>query len=678
MNNNPLLSKNTNRNNTVPFDKIRTEHFIPAIMEQVKISENKIEKIKSNSENPSFNNTMVELEKVIEEFNSLFSIYFMLFGVESDDELKDLDEKISPMEAGFFSKLYTDDILFNRIQEVNTNYLKFNLNQEDKRLLDITYNKFVRNGALLNSDDKKKINEIDKELSTLGGKFSTNVLKLRNEYQLFITDRERLRGIPENVVKLAEETALKKGKEKGWILTLKAPCFIPVLKYAEDRELRKEILIASRKGNLGGEYDNKDNILNILRLKKERASLLGYETYSHYIVDDYMAEKPERINSFLEDLFLASLPVAKNEIDELKALANKLDSIDEFQIYDQSYYSEKLKKEKYSFDDEVLRPYFELDNVVNGVFEVANKLFDITFKKVMDIPVYHKDVRTFEVMDSESNIIGIFYLDLHPRDTKEGGAWMLSLMEQSNIEGVNKIPHVLVSCNFTPPSNETPSLLTYNEVETLFHEFGHALHGLLSDITYSSISGTNVLQDFVELPSQIMENWLPEKETLSLFAIHYKTGELIPDDLIEKLKENQKFNTGVNNLVQIRFGVLDMAWHLAEPSEIDDIVKFEGEIYNRDRLLPSVGENVSSGFNHIFHYGYSSGYYAYKWAEVLDADAFGYFKEKGIFNKEIGKLFKDTILSRGNSEHPMALYKKFRGREPKPEAFFERAGLVSV
>ncbi|MCP4159691.1 MAG: M3 family metallopeptidase, partial [Deltaproteobacteria bacterium] len=533
MNNNPLLSKNTNRNNTVPFDKIRIEHFIPAITEQVKISEKKVEGIKSNPESPSFNNTMVELEKVIEEFNSLFSIYFMLFGVESDDELKELDEKISPMEAEFFSKLYTDDILFNRILEVNTNYFKFNLNQEDKRLLDITYNKFVRNGALLNIDDKKKINEIDKELSTLGGKFSTNVLKRRNEYQLYITDRERLSGIPENLVKLAEETALKKGKESGWILTLSESCVFPILNYADDRELRREIHDAFRKGNIGGEYDNSGNILNILRLKKERASLLGYETYSHYIVDDYMAEKPERINSFLEDIYSASLPVAKNEIEELKAIAYKLDGIDDFQIYDQLYYSEKLKKEKYSFDNEILRPYFKLENVVNGIFEVANKLFDITFKEVTDIPVYHKDVRTFEVLDSELNIIGVFYMDSYSRETKRDGAWMLSLIEQSNIEGVNKIPHVLVACNFTPPSKGTPSLLTYMEVETLFHEFGHALHGLLSKITFASLSGTNVLHDYVELPSKIMENWFPEKETLSLFAKHYKTGEIIPDDLME-------------------------------------------------------------------------------------------------------------------------------------------------
>ncbi len=678
MSNNPLLSKNTNRNNTIPFDKIKNEHYVPAILEQLKLSEKKIEKIKTNPESPTFKNTLVEIEKATDELISVFSTYFGLFGLEADDEMKGLDEKISPLEAEFFGKLYTDEILFNRIQEIKSNYFKFNLNQEENRLLEIIYNKFVRNGALLSIDDKKKINEIDKELSTLGGKFSNNVLKRKNEYQLHIIDRNRLKGIPENVIKIAEETALRKGKETGWILTLKAPCAFPILKYAEDRELRKEIHCALRKGNLEGEYDNRSIVFDILRLKKDRASILGYETYSHYVIDDYMAEKPEIVSSFLENLFSTILPVAENEIEELKAFACELDNLEDFQIYDQDYYSEKLKKEKYSFDDEILRPYFEMGNVINGVFEVINRLFDITFNEVNDIPVYQKDVKTYEVKDSESKIIGIFYLDMFPRDTKEGGAWMDCFKEQSNIDGVNNIPHVLVSCNFTPPSKDIPSLLTYDEVETLFHEFGHAIHGLLSKITYPSLSGTNVLQDFVELPSQIMENWLPEKETLSLFAKHYKTGSVIPDHLMDKLKECSKFHTGLINLRQIRFGLLDMAWHLADPSEIDDIEKFEDEIYNRNRLLPKMGENVSSGFNHIFNRGYSSGYYAYKWAAVLDADAFSCFKENGIFNKEVAKLFKDTILSKGNSEHPMELYKKFRGREPEPEAFYERAGLVTV
>jgi peptidyl-dipeptidase Dcp len=553
---------------------------------------------------------------------------------------------------------------------------KLTLTTEQATLLDKKFKGFSRNGALLSEADKLKLREIDTELAKLKLTYGENVLAETNNYQLHITNEADLKGLPEGTKEMAASLAKSKGLE-GWVFTLDFPSYLPFVTYVDNRELRKEIAIAAgKKAFQNNEFDNKENVKRIVELRHKRANLLGYESHSHFVLEERMAQNPEKVKSFLNDLLEKAKPAAQNEFTELTAFAKRLDGIEQMEKWDGAYYSEKLKQKLFSLDDELLKPYFKLENVLNGAFTVADKLFGITFKEVFDIDKYHNDVQTFEVLDFQNELVAVFYADFFPRKGKRNGAWMTSFKPQYIKNGVNERPHVSIVCNFTPPTETKPSLLTFNEVTTLFHEFGHALHGMLANTTYPSLSGTSVYWDFVELPSQVMENWCYEPEALALFAKHYLTGEVIPQQYVEKIKESASFLEGMATMRQLSFGLLDIAYH-AKVQTIDDVKAFEKDAFEGTSLYPDVEENcMSTSFSHIFQGGYSSGYYSYKWAEVLDADAFAYFQEKGIFNHEVATKFKDNVLSKGGTELPMELYKKFRGQEPKVEALLKRAGLL--
>jgi peptidyl-dipeptidase Dcp len=551
------------------------------------------------------------------------------------------------------------------------------LTPEQATLLDKKYKSFARNGALLSEDKKARLREIDTELAKLKLTFGENVLAETNNYELYITNEGDLKGLPEGAIEMARSLAESKAKE-GWIFTLDFPSYLPFVTYADNRELRKEISIAAgKKAFQNNEFDNQKITLQIAKLRYERANLLGYETHAHFVLEERMAQHPDQVKTFLNDLLAKAKPAAEKELAQLTAFAKELDGIEQLEKWDGPYYSEKLKQKLFNLDDEILKPYFQLENVLQGAFTIANKLFGLTFKEIDTIEKYHADVQTFEVVDDKNELVALFYADFFPRKGKRNGAWMTSFKPQYIQNGVNERPHISNVCNFTPPTPTKPSLLTFNEVTTLFHEFGHGLHGMLANTTYPSLSGTSVFWDFVELPSQMMENWCYEPEALALFAKHYETGEIIPQDYVEKIKESASFLEGMATLRQLSFGLLDMAFHSTNPTDITDIKAFEKAAFEGTSLYPDVAENcMSVSFSHIFQGGYSSGYYSYKWAEVLDADAFAYFQEKGIFNTEVATKFKDNILSKGGTEHPMTLYKRFRGQEPKPEALLKRAGLI--
>lgn len=498
-----------------------------------------------------------------------------------------------------------------------------------------------------------------------------------NAFEMHITEEAELAGLPEGAKEAAQQLAESKGKS-GWLITLDYPSYIPFMTYADDRELRKKLAFAAgAKAFKNDNLDNQSNVLQIAKLRHERANLLGYETHAHFVLEERMAKSPAKVESFLNDLLDKAKPAAVQEFKNLEAFAKDLDGIDVLQKWDAAYYSEKLKQKLFSLDDEQLKPYFKLENVIDGVFTIAERLYDLKFEEVDLVDKYHEDVLTYKVTDLKGNLVSIFYADFFPRAGKRNGAWMTVYKPQCIKNGLNDRPHISIVCNFTKPTKSKPSLLTFNEVTTLFHEFGHALHGMLANTTYPSMSGTSVFWDFVELPSQIFENWCYEKEALELFATHYETGEVIPMDLIAKIKASATFHEGMQTLRQLSFGLLDMSWHGQDPTNISDVKAHELKAFEQTKLYPDVSENcMSTSFSHIFQGGYSSGYYSYKWAEVLDADAFEYFLEKGVFNKVVAEKFKNHILSQGGIEDPMTLYKRFRGQEPKPEALLRRAGLI--
>lgn len=663
---------------TVPFDQIKPSDFLPALKETIALAKNRVEAIKNNTETANFNNVVVALEAISPELDVVSSVFFNLHGAESNDEIRNLAKEISPLLTEFSNDVSLDEGLFKKVKMVWDNKASFNLNDEQMMLLEKSYKSFVRNGANLNSADKEKLREISKKLSTLSLHFSDNVLKETQKFTLIIENKDDLKGLPEGAIDAAAETAKEKGKEGKWVFTLDYPSVIPFLTYAENRELRKQLFLAnSTKAFKGDDLDNKNIIKEITTLRHEKAKLLGYNTHADFVLEERMASKPSNVTSFLNNLLDHALPAAKEEMEELRAYAKKLGLEGELQKWDYAFYAEKLKMEKYQVDDEMLKPYFKLENVVEGVFKVAQKLYGLTFKKRTDIPVYHPDVTAFEVLNENGEHVAVFYQDYFPRPGKRNGAWMTSFRGQKVEGGKNVRPHVSIVCNFTKPTATKPSLLTFNEVTTLFHEFGHALHGMLANTTYESLSGTNVYWDFVELPSQVMENWAYEKECLDLFAEHFETKEKIPADLMKKIKDSANFHEGRNTLRQLSLALLDMAWHSGDPAAVSDIEKFETEQVAKTDLMPTVkGTSISAAFSHIFSGGYSAGYYSYKWAEVLDADAFEYFKENGIFNKEVANKFKDNVLSKGGSIHPMKLYTQFRGKEPNPDALLRRSGLL--
>ena len=663
---------------TAPFSKIKAKEFLPAITFLIEETKIEIDTIIKNPEAPTFKNTIEAIEFTGEQLDRVTSIFFNLNSAETTDEIQKIAQEVSPLLSEFSNDITLNVDLFNRIKVVYNAKDTLNLTTEQETLLDKKYKSFSRNGANLPENKKQQLRDIDKKLSSLKLKFGENVLAETNAFELLITNPEDLKGLPEGAQEAAKQLAESKNNE-GWLITLDYPSYIPFMTYAENRELRKQLSKAfGSKAFKNDTLDNQKNVLDIAHLRYERANLLGYKTHANFVLEERMAETPENVKQFLNDLLHKAKPAADREFANLQSFAKDLDDIDLLQKWDSGYYSEKLKQKLFNLDDEQLKPYFKLENVIKGAFTVAHKLFGLQFEEIDTIDTYHDDVLTYKVVDDKGDLVSIFYADFFPREGKRNGAWMTSYKSQSIKDTQEERPHVSIVCNFTKPTKSKPSLLTFNEVTTLFHEFGHALHGMLANTTYPSLSGTNVFWDFVELPSQVLENWCYEKDALELFATHYQTGEVIPMDLVEKIKESATFHEGMQTLRQISFGLLDMSWHGSESLEtITSVKAHEKAVFKDLQLYPDVEENcMSTSFSHIFQGGYSSGYYSYKWAEVLDADAFEYFKEQGIFNKIVATKFKEHVLSQGGTDNPMTLYKRFRGQAPKPDALLKRAGLV--
>ena len=671
--NNPLL----NPFDQAPFSTIKNEHFKPAFLHAIEKARKEIDAIVTNSEAPTFKNTIAALDYSGYQLDRVSNVFFNLNAAETNEEIQKIAQEISPLLSEFSNDITLNKDLFKRVKAVYNQRNELDLTVEEFTLLDKRYKSFSRNGANLKEKQKKRLREIDADLAKLKLNFGENILAETNKYKMHLTDESDVEGLPEGAKEAAAQLAKSKDKS-GWLITLDYPSYIPFMKYAKNRELRKELSLAfGNKGFKNDELDNQHNVLQIVNLRHERATLLGYKTHAHFVLEERMAETPEKVISFLDELLEKAKPTAEKEFKEVEQFAKELDGIARLEKWDGSYYSEKLKQKLFDLDDEKLKPYFKLESVISGVFKVAKKLFGLTFKEVFDIDKYHEEVKTYEVYDEHKNFISLFYADFHPRSGKRGGAWMTSFKSQFRLNGEDSRPHISNVCNFTPSTDTKPSLLTFNEVTTLFHEFGHGLHGMLANTTYPSLSGTSVYWDFVELPSQVLENWCYEKEALELFAIHYETGELIPMELVQKIKDSATFQEGMATLRQISFAKLDMEWHAKNPSEIKNVKGFETKAFKGTQLYPETSETcMSTAFAHIFQGGYSSGYYSYKWAEVLDADAFAYFQEKGIFNKEVATKFKTEILEKGGTEHPAVLYRKFRGNDPTNDALLKRAGLI--
>ena len=665
------------KHDTAPFSKIINSDYLPAFKEFIAQTKQEIDRIVNNSDIPTFENTIEALEFSGDALDRISSIFFNLNSAETSEEMQKIAQEVSPLLTEFSNDINLNKDLFKKIKTVYEQKNNLNLTVEQSTLLDKKFKGFSRNGALLSEEEKIQLRKIDTELSKLKLTYSENILAETNNYQLHITKGEDLNGLPKGTIEAAKTLAKSKNLE-GWIFTLDHPSYLPFVTYAENRELRKQITIAvGKKAFQNNEFDNQEITLKIARLRFERAKLLGYKTHAHFVLEERMAQNPEKVKSFLNDLLNKAKSAAECEFAQLSDFAKELDGIEQLEKWDGSYYSEKLKQKLFNLDDEKLKPYFKLENVLNGAFTIAKKLFGLTFTEVFDIDKYHDEVSTYEVKVEFGELVAIFYTDFFPRKGKRNGAWMTSFKSQYTKDGKNERPHISNVCNFTKPTETKPSLLTFNEVTTLFHEFGHGLHGMLANTVYPSLSGTSVYWDFVELPSQVMENWCYEPEALALFAKHYETGEIIPQEYVEKIKESASFQEGMATLRQLSFGLLDMAFHSNDPSAINDVKAFEKATFEGTSLFPEVAENcMSVSFSHIFAGGYSSGYYSYKWAEILDADAFAYFQENGIFNTEIATKFKDNILSKGGTELPMELYKRFRGQEPKPDALLKRAGLI--
>lgn len=674
---NPLLHTYTTKFGTVPFNEIKEEHFLPALKEAINQAKGEIESITSNKEVPSFTNTIEALERSGELVSKVAEVFFNLNSAETNKNIQKIAQELSPLLSQYGNDIMLNAELFEKINSVYKSQDRERLTEEESMLLDKSYRSFVRNGAGLGDDDKARLRELDMELATLSLKFGENVLAETNAFELIIEDEKELIGLPENVIEEAKALAKNKGLDEQWIFTLQFPSYIPFVTYAQNRELRKKMVLAyGSRAFKGDELDNQEIVKRIAKFRLERANLLGFDTHAHYVLDERMAKSPDKVRSFLNEILEYAKPAGHAEVEELVAFAQKLDGLDQIEKWDFAYYSEKLKQQKYQVDDEMLKPFFKLENVINGAFGVAQRLYGISFEERGDIQKYHEDVITYEVKDTNGEHLAIFYADFFPRQGKRNGAWMTSFRSQKKVSGVDIRPHISIVCNFTKPTETKPSLLTFNEVTTLFHEFGHALHGILADGIYASLSGTSVYWDFVELPSQVMENWCFEKECLDLFAEHFETGEKIPNELVERLRASSTFMEGYATVRQIGLGRLDMAWHAKDISKVTGVGDYEKEVLEETELLPWVNtSSTSSSFSHIFQGGYSSGYYSYKWAEVLDADAFEFFKEEGIFNKEVGAKFK-KLLSSGGSKHPMDLYMEFRGKEPDSKALLRRAGLL--
>ncbi|MDH6358365.1 peptidyl-dipeptidase Dcp [Parabacteroides sp. PF5-9] len=676
--NNPFLQKYKTPFETPPFDKIKAEHYEPAFEEAFKQFRKEVDQIANNTDVATFENTIVALERSGELLNKVASTFFNVLSAEANDELMDISERISPKLSESSNYIYLNERLFSRIQAIYDKKETLKLQTEDAKLLENTYESFKIKGATLNPNDKETYRQLSTQLSMLTLKFDQNNLKDKKRFEMLITNEDDLAGLPESIREAA--ATLAKSKEKtGWLFNLSAPSYVPFLRYSDLRPLREKMYREYMSvGNKGDEFDNKEIIKNIVNIRLQIAQLMGHKTYADYALEHTMAKSPVNVYKLLNELLVAYKPVAINEYNAVKGFALGIEQENtEVMPWDWNYYSEKLKDIRFKVNDEMTRPYFELENVKKGVFGLATQLYGITFKANKKIPVYHPEVDTYEIYDENGEFLSILYTDFHPRDGKQSGAWMNDIRSQyRDAKGKDIRPQVIIVMNFTRPTENKPSLLTFDEVNTFLHEFGHALHGILAKGKYGSLSGTNVYRDFVELPSQIMENWLTEKEFLDQIAVHYETGEKIPEELVRKLVDASNFNTGYLCCRQLSFGFLDMAWHTITSPFNDDVITFEKKAWEPAIILPDVPETLmSSSFSHIFSGGYAAGYYGYKWAEVLDADAFAAFKEAGIFNKDIARLFREHILSRGGAEDPSVLYKRFRGKEPSIEALLKRNGI---
>ncbi len=676
---NPFLKEYGTPHETVPFDRIKLTDYEPAIREGMREENEEIKRITDNPEPPTFDNTILALEQAGQLLERVTTVFFNLTSAETCDELDAIAERLMPELSEHSSSIGLNAKLFARIKSVYEQKDKTDFTDEERELLRKTYEGFVRNGANLSDADKERYRKLTTELSSLTLRFSQNHLRETNNFEMILTDRKELEGLPDSAIEAAAHAASEKGKENCWLITLQAPSYVPFMKYSARRELRKQLYIAY---NTQCMHDNGLNNIEIVKrivnIRMEMAQLLGFSDYADYVLRKRMAEDSGHVYKLLNDLLDSYTPAARKEVEEVEKMAREIEG-DCFRLmpWDFSYYSEKLKSRKYSLNEEDLRPYFELDKVKEGVFGLATRLYGITFRENKDIPVYHPDVQAYEVFDKNGSYLAVLYTDFHPRAGKRSGAWMTSYKEQwSDKDGKNSRPHVSVTMNFTKPTEGRPSLLTFSEVTTFLHEFGHALHGIFSNTRFKSMSGTNVYWDFVELPSQIMENFAIEKEFLNTFAYHYQTGEPIPEEMIRRIKDSSNFNVAYSCLRQVGFGLLDMAWYTRRTKFDGDVKAYEKESWTKAQILPQLDETcMSVQFGHIMSGGYAAGYYSYKWAEVLDADAFSVFKEKGIFNREVAQSFRDSILSKGGTEHPMKLYKNFRGKEPTIDALLKRNGI---
>jgi len=676
MNNNILQKAFDTPFQTPPFELIKEENYLPAFKELIEEGKNEILSLIENDAKPTFSNTIVALEKAGEQLGIVSHIFFNLNHAETNEQIQTIAREVSPLLTAYSNDIWLNADLFKRVKDVYHNDDRTTLSKEENQLLEETYKGFVRKGALLEGDAKERYRHITTELSKLTLQFGENLLAETNSFQMHLTDEGQLDGLPEGVIDAA--AALAKAEEKkGWIFTLQFPSYMPFMKYATNRGLRQKMYMAyAMRCNNGDQYDNKEIIRQIVSLRVEKANLLGHETHAHFVLEEHMALLPEKVNAFLEQLLEASIDVAKDDVLAVEAYAHNNGLEGELLRWDYPYYSEKLKAEAYGLDDEATRPYFSLDKVEEGVLGLATKLYGVTFKANHKIAKYHEEVKVYEVFDADGSFLSVFYVDYHPRTTKQGGAWMTSYRDQRKDGEDNVRPHISIVCNFTRATDNKPSLLTFNEVQTFLHEFGHALHGIFSNVTYESLAGTNVYRDFVELPSQIMENWATQKEWLQDVGLHYETGEVIPEEMIQKIIDSENYQSGYATVRQLSFGINDMAWHSLKQAFDGDVLDFEQKAMAATELFPQVeGTAFSTGFAHIFDGGYAAGYYGYKWAEVLDADAFDAFKANGIFDKDTAVKFRKEILEKGGTAHPMELYKNFRGQEPTIEPLLKRAGL---
>ncbi len=676
MTQNPFLTDYGTPHGTVPFDRIRVEHYQPAILEGIAQQQAEINAIAESPEAPTFGNTIVALERTGRLLDNVTEVFFNLLEAEGNDEMQSVAQEVTPILSEHSNRIHLNERLFARVKAVYEQE-KERLEGEDRMLLQNTYDSFVRRGANLKGEARESYRALTTELSRLTVTFAQNHLKETNGYAVTVTDRDRLAGLPESALEAAAQTARERGAE-GWIFTLQAPSYIPLMTYCADRSLRHELYMAYQTQCAhDNEYNNEGIVRRIVNLRMEIARLLGYQTYADYVLERRMAENRDNVYRLLNQLIEAYRPTALKERDEVQQLARETEGADfDLMPWDWSYYSEKLKNKKYHLDAEALRPYFELRKVKKGVFGLATRLYGITFRENLEIPVYHPDVTAYEVYDRDGRYLAVLYTDFHPRETKQAGAWMTSFKSQWKENGVDSRPHISIVMNLTKPAAEKPALLTLSEVETFLHEFGHALHGIFADTTYASMSGTSVYRDFVELPSQIMENFAIEKDFLHTFACHYRTGELLPEEMVRSIVNASNFNAAYACLRQVSFGLLDMAWYTREEEFTGDVERFEKEAWEQAQVLPPVeGTCMSVQFSHIMDGGYSAGYYSYKWAEVLDADAFSLFKERGIFDEATAASFRNNILSKGGTVHPMTLYRRFRGQEPTIDALLRRNGI---